>query len=65
MSSAPNLRSFGVQPIANVAVDLWLYYQTSGLNDVDSVTVGGVACTRVQANNYRCEVGTLAAGECA
>jgi len=47
------LRSFGVQPIANVSVDVWLYYQTSGLNDVESVTVGGVACTRVRGRLMR------------
>jgi hypothetical protein len=58
-----NLRSLGVQAIAGVHVDVWFAHQTSGLNDIQSVTLGGAACTRIQINNYRCDVGSLAAGE--
>lgn len=58
-----NLRSVGVQSINGVYVDVWFAHQTSGLNDIQSVTLGGATCTRIQLNNYRCDAGSLAAGE--
>ena len=58
-----NVHSNGIQPINGVRVDIWFYFQTSGLNAVQSVTLGGTACTKLQINNYQCNMASMAPGE--
>jgi len=58
-----NVHSYGIQPINGVRVDIWFYFQTDGLNAVQSVTLGGTTCTKLQINNYQCDVASMAPGE--
>jgi hypothetical protein len=59
-----NLRSYGSQPVDAVRVDLSMTMQDpAALNSVTSVTVGGIACTRLASWHYDCSVGTMAGGE--
>jgi hypothetical protein len=58
-----NLKSFGAQPINNVAVQLTLQFPLATSGGIDSVTIGGVACAPQAPNFYQCAVGMLAAAE--
>jgi hypothetical protein len=59
-----NLRSYGSQPVDSVRVDLNIGMQDpAAVNSVTSVTLGGVACTKLASWHYECVVGTMAGGE--
>ena len=58
-----NLHSYGAQSIGGVTLNIDVSAPGFGPAGIDSVTVGGVGCAAQNESQYRCAVGTLAAGE--